>query len=155
MPVGVALFDIILNWNTYYVGSATYNLAFYQAMAKAHELTIQASLAAIVFSLVGYEMVLGEGIPFGALFSGLQINQISYLWSMEFWGSTRSRQLSIQRKGRLLGVVFVGALLATASGPSSAVLLIPRVQFWPAGSIQIWVNGTFNDLWPDRVVDQP
>ncbi|MCJ1268517.1 hypothetical protein MMC22_008405 [Lobaria immixta] len=120
-------------------------------MAKAHELTIQASLAAIVFSLVRYEMVLGEGIPFGALFSGLQINQISYLWSMEFWGSTRSRHLSVQRKGRLLGVVFVSALLATASGPSSAVLLIPRVQFWPAGSTQIWVNGTFNDLWPDRL----
>lgn len=95
VPVEVALYEIILNWNTYYVGSTLDSLAFYQFVAKVHELTMQASIAAIVFSFVRSKMALGEGLPFGALFSALQIDQISYLWSMEFWGSVRSERLVI------------------------------------------------------------
>ena len=87
MPVSVALCEIILNWNTYYVGASIYNQAIYQLLAKIHEIGIQASLAAIVFSYIRHELTTGQGIPFGALQSGLQISQVSYLWSMEFWGT--------------------------------------------------------------------
>ena len=51
-PVGVALWEIILNWNTYYVGGTIRNLAYYQIGAKVHEIAAQASLAAIMFSYV-------------------------------------------------------------------------------------------------------
>lgn len=102
VPVGVALWEVTLNWNTYYVGSfllkqvrytllkclpcsiLLFNQIYYQAAAKAHEIMIQASLAAVVFSYIRHQLVLGNGIPFGALFLGLQMNQISYLWSIEF-----------------------------------------------------------------------
>ena len=150
IPVAVALWEISLNCYTYYVGSFIYNLVYYQFAAKAHEILIQASLAAIVFSYVRHEMVLGKGLPFGALFSGLQINQISYLWSMEFWGSVSSKHLPIWRKismGILISVCFI---LAAAAGPSSAILLIPRLDYWPAGSTHIFVNATSSDIWPDR-----
>lgn len=40
--------------------------------------------------------------------------------------------------------------LAAVAGPSSAILLIPRLSNWPAGSTHIWVNATFNDIWPSR-----
>lgn len=150
VPVGGALGEITLTWNTYYLGAQVYNLALYQIVAKIHEMMIQASLAAILFSYVRYEMAIGEGIPFGALFSGLQINQISYIWSMEFWGSLRSRHLSGVRKLKLLAIVLLSVVLATVSGPSSAVLLIPRLELWPAGSTHIWINATFDELWPDR-----
>lgn len=93
LPVGFALFEIVLNWNEYYVGVETYNQASYQSLAKVHEIMIQASLGAIIFSFVRYELAIGQGLPFGALFSGLQLNQISYLWSMEYWGSIRSPHL--------------------------------------------------------------
>ena len=43
--MGLALFEIILNWNEYYVGARAYNQALYQFLAKVHELMIQASLA--------------------------------------------------------------------------------------------------------------
>lgn len=150
VPVGFALYEIILNWNTYYVGSTTYNLAFYQFLAKVHELTIQASVAAVVFSFVRSKMALGEGVPFGALFSGLQVGQVSYLWSMEFWGSIRSDHLSARRKLELLAIVSLSALLATTCGPSSAVLLVPRLELWPAGNTYIWINATSQELWPSR-----
>ena len=51
-PVGVALWEVVLNWNTYYVGATIRNLAYYQIGAKVHEIAAQASLAAVVFSYV-------------------------------------------------------------------------------------------------------
>ena len=149
-PVSVALFEIILNWNTYYVGVSIYNQAVYQLIAKIHEVAIQASLATVVFSYVRHEMTIGNGIPFGSLFSGLQINQIAYLWSMEFWGSLRSPHLPLGRKIALLFLIFVTIVLASLSGPSSAILLIPRLDYWSGGSTDIWINATIDDLYPNR-----
>ena len=148
IPVGVALWEIVLNCYTYYVGSIEYNQVYYQFGAKAHEMTIQASLAAIIFSYVRHEMALGQGLPFGALFSGLQVSQISYLWSMEFWGSVSSNHLPIRRRLGLLVITLLAFILAAATGPSSAILLIPRLDYWPAGSTDIWINATAAEIWP-------
>lgn len=150
VPVGIAIWEVALNWNTYYVGSSALRLVYYQIAAKAHEMMIQASLATIIFSYVRHEMVLGNGIPFGALFSGLQINQLSYLWSMEFWGSVGSNHPSRGKKIASMLLISLCFILAAVAGPSSAILLIPRLDFWPAGSTHIWVNATVNDIWPDR-----
>lgn len=149
VPVGVALWEVIFNWNTYYVGSNIQNQALYQFCAKLHEMTAQASIAAVVFSYIRYEMSLGQGLPFGALFSGLQISQASYLWSMEFWGSMYSTNLSVRRKISLSLTIVVAILLAATVGPSSAILLIPRLEYWPAGSTDIWLNVTSRELWPN------
>lgn len=147
-PVGVALWEIVLNWNTFFVGYEVYNFAYYQFGAKVHEIAIQASLSAVIFSCVRYELMLGDGIPFGALFSGLQISQVSYLWSMEFWGTISSRKISLKNKLRLLLVVTASIFLAAVTGPSSAILLVPRLDYWPAGSTHIWINVTSDILWP-------
>lgn len=149
IPVGVALWEVIFNWNTYYVGSNIHNQALYQFCAKLHEMTAQASIAAVVFSYVRYEMSLGQGLPFGALFSGLQISQASYLWSMEFWGSIYSTNLSLRRKICMAATIVIAILLAATVGPSSAILLTPRLEYWPAGSTDIWINVTSSELWPD------
>ena len=111
---------------------------------------IQTSLGTIIFAFVRHELAIGNGLPFGALFSGLQLNQISYLWSMEYWGAIRSRHLSFWRKVRLFGIITLCVALGTLSGPSSAILLIPRLQFWPAGSTHIWLNATREQLWPSK-----
>ena len=101
----------------------------YQLVAKIHEVAIQASLATVVFSYIRHEMTIGNGIPIGTLFSGLQINHIACLWSMEFWGSLRSPHLPLGRKIALLFLVFVSIVLASLSGPSSIILLIPRYRY--------------------------
>ena len=153
IPVGVAMWEITINWNTYYLGGTIRNQAYYQFGAKIHEMTAQASLTAIVFSYIRYEMSSGQGLPFGAMFSGLQISQASYLWSMEFWGSIYSKHLPIRRKISLILVVTSAIVLAAAVGPSSAILLIPRLEYWPAGATDIWLNVTSQELWPDRLVN--
>lgn len=152
VPFGFALFEIILNWNVYYVGSSSYSTAAYQIIAKAHEILIQASIATIIFSATRRELALGKGLPFGLLFSGLQTSQISYLWSMEFWGAVRADFPHPLRKAALLSLVIGSIAVAVTSGPASAVLLIPRRQSWPAGSTHIWLNATTNQLWPTRQV---
>ena len=151
IPVTVALWEIVLNWNTYFVGYNVYNLAYYQFGAKLHEIAIQASLSAVIFSYVRYELVLGDGIPFGALFSGLQFSQVSYFWSMEFWGTVCSKTIPAKIKLRLLFVVAASIFLAAVTGPSSAILLVPRSDYWPAGSTDIWINITSSSLWPARL----
>ena len=137
VPISVAMWEIAINWNNYYLGATVRNQAYYQFGAKVHEMTAQASLAVIVFSYVRYEMLLGQGLPFGALFSGLQISQASYLWSMEFWGSICSKHLSVKRRIGMGIIVTVAIVLAATVGPSSAILLIPRLEYWPAGATNI------------------
>ena len=150
VPVSVALWEVIINWNTYYLGARVHNLAYYQFGAKVHEMTAQASLAAVVFSYVRYEMALGQGLPFGALFSGLQISQVSYLWSLEFWGSISSKHLAARRRIMMSLIITTAIVLAAIVGPSSAILLIPRLDYWPAGATDIWLNATWQNLWPNR-----
>ncbi|KAL8787422.1 MAG: hypothetical protein Q9213_002199 [Squamulea squamosa] len=150
VPFTFALFEIILNWNVYYVGSKAYSAAEYQVVAKAHEVLVQASIASIVFSVVRRDLALGKGLPFGLLFSGLQVSQISYLWSVELWGAMKAEFLHPSRKLALFTLLTGSILLASTSGPASAVLLIPRLQLWPAGSTHIWVNATVDQLWPVR-----
>ena len=149
VPLGVALWEIAFNWNTYYVGSNVQNQAYYQFGAKLHEMTAQASIAAVVFSYVRYELSLGQGLPFGALFSGLQVSQASYLWSTEFWGSINSTNISYKRKMGMAVIITIAILLAATVGPSSAILLIPRLEYWPAGSTDVWINITAAQLWPN------
>ena len=149
VPVGVALWEVILNWNTYFAGSQVRNQALYQFGAKLHEMTAQASIAAVLFSYVRYELSLGQGLPFGALFAGLQVSQASYLWSVEFWGSIYSPDVSFKRKTVGTAMIVIAISLAATVGPSSAILLIPRLGYWPAGSTDIWINITKSELWPD------
>ena len=149
VPLGVALWEISFNWNTYYVGSNVQNQAYYQFGAKIHEMTAQASIATVVFSYVRYELSLGQGLPFGALFSGLQVSQASYLWSTEFWGLLYSPNISFKRKMGMAVIIIIAILLAGTVGPSSAILLIPRLEYWPAGSTDVWINATAAELWPD------
>ena len=148
IPFAVALWEISINWNTYYLGSAPLSQAVYQFGAKFHEITAQASIATIVFSYVRYEMSLGQGLPFGALFSGLQISQLSYLYSMEFWGSMCSKHLPLRRRIGLAVVMTCAFVVAAAIGPSSAILLIPRLDYRPAGSTDIWYALPTNDECP-------
>lgn len=150
VPLGFAIFEIILNWNSYYVGVVAYNTAVYQVIAKVHEIMIQASVATFMFSAVRRELAYGKGLPFGLLFSGLQVSQVSYLWSMELWGGMRAGFLRPSRKAVLLVSLTISIVLGVTSGPASAVLLIPRLQSWPAGRTHIWVNATADQIWPTQ-----
>ena len=48
----------------------------------------------------------------------------------------------------MLFMILICFVLAAAVGPSSITLLIPRLDYWPAGIAQIWVNATSDEVWP-------
>ena len=152
IPMSVALLEIILNIRGCYLGSDFDRQSYLQFAAKAHELTVQASLGAMVFSFVRHQVSLGKGMPFGAFLSSLQFSQISYLWSTEFWSSLLAKNYRLAEKLLLFIIVVPCAIIAAVAGPSSATLLIPREGIWPANpSSHFSVNATFLDIWPDRL----
>ena len=154
LPVGGAIAAIHLNSRGLYIGASLKNLNALQFAAKVHELTMIASLTHILITMIREEMILGDGLPFGALLSGLQTSQLSYLWSMEFWGSIKAPSMTGWRKLRLIVMIVSCVSLAATVGPSSAIALIPRVGSWPAGRTRIWLNSTREDLFPTQVSSQ-
>ena len=152
VPMGVALAEIILNMKGHYLGSEFNKQSYVQFAAKAHELTMQASLATIVLSLIRYEVTSREGLPFGAFLGSLQFYQISYLWSIELWSSIFAPDYRLARKLRLLLVIIPCAIIAAVAGPSSANLLIPQKTLWPVNpASRLSINATFQDIWPDQL----
>ena len=152
IPVAFALMEIILNWRGFYVGKFFDKQTVIQFAAKAHEITILASLTALVLSYLRHQLTrkLGRGLPFGALLSGMQFVQINYLWSIEFWASISSRQFPIWKKLNFVALISVSTFLAATCGPSSANLLIPRQDLWPIDPAYLFINATFDDLWPSH-----
>ena len=150
IPVGAAFALIILNWRGYYIGSELAGardeddakLFGLQLAAKIHELTITASLTTVVFSFIRHQVVRKSGLPFGAIVSGLQFKEISYLWSMEFWGAVRARWRTRRNKTALILLIVTCTGLAVSAGPASATLMRPRLDSWPAGGTEFWINSS-------------
>ncbi|KAI4212950.1 MAG: hypothetical protein LQ349_009315, partial [Xanthoria aureola] len=150
LPFTIAMGEVIINWRGYYVGANIDGLNYMQFAAKLHEMAMQSSLAVIVFCYVRHVLFSGDALPIGALLSGLQLTQISYLWSMELWGIASSK-IPLRRRIGVMSMIIIAVLLASTVGPSSAILLIPNLSYWPAGSTHIWLNTTAADLWPSRL----
>lgn len=150
VPLGIALFEIILNWKGRYVGAQVLNPNYLQFAAKAHEVTVQISVATIILSYVRHHVV-NKGMPFGAVLAGLQIFQPNYLWSLEFWASMSSKNYQLNRKLPFAFLVLACILVTILAGPSSANLLIARHGIWRTKSAYIAFNATFQDIWPDQL----
>ncbi|KAI4268412.1 MAG: hypothetical protein L6R38_007850 [Xanthoria sp. 2 TBL-2021] len=150
LPFTIAMGEVIINWRGYYVGANIDGLNYMQFAAKLHEMAMQSSLAVIVFCYVRHVLFSGDALPIGAFLSGLQLTQISYLWSMELWGIA-SAKIPLRRRLGVMSMIIIAVLLASTVGPSSAILLIPNLSYWPAGSTHIWLNTTAADLWPSRL----
>ncbi|KAJ5106416.1 hypothetical protein N7456_003091 [Penicillium angulare] len=159
VPFCASIFLVAININGYYVGTEISGIEGYnsaklgalQFAAKLHEITILASLSMIVFTLVQMRLVT-QKVAFGSVFSGLQFQTLSYLWSKELW------EVIVSEWGQPRGKLFIvtlllGMILAPTVGPSSAVLMVPKLQDWPAGGIYFWLNATQDELWPLEVTD--
>lgn len=159
IPVGAAIGIAILKMNGYFIGADlagpvgqnNAKLNAIQFASKLHELTMHASIASIILSIVRYELRDGKVLPFGAILAGLQFKEISFLWSAEFWGLALSREIRWYKRVVLLSVVIVSALLAVGVGPASAIAMQPRLEDFSAGGTSLWLNATSEDFWPKRL----
>ncbi|KUJ09103.1 uncharacterized protein LY89DRAFT_724626 [Mollisia scopiformis] len=147
IPIIGAIVIISLNFKALYIGATLNAITALQFAAKLHEITMVASIACIVFSYLRYQLTLGDGLPLGATIAGLELTRISYLWSLGFWGALMSPNFSLKQKVQFVLVVVPAIVLVATVGPSSAVCMIPRTSYWPAGSTDIWINGTYDELY--------
>jgi hypothetical protein len=98
-----------------------------QFAAQLHTSFILMSLSAMVLHYVHHCLSSQAGAPLGLLSSNFQLHSISYVFSLEF------RSLSF----RYIGIFLCVFGLAMLSGPSSAITMLPRLQFWSLDNL--WV----------------
>ncbi|PWY93398.1 hypothetical protein BO94DRAFT_532333 [Aspergillus sclerotioniger CBS 115572] len=156
VPVGAAFGLLILNSAGYYIGGElsgasgqdTEKLAALTFAAKLHELLMLASLGSILITYIRRELAFGEGLPFGAIFTSLQFQDISFLWSLSMWGSIQHDWQRRSTKWFILSLMVICTLLGLTAGPSTSNLMKPRLGDWPAGGTQFWIDCTEDVLFP-------
>ena len=153
IPMGVSLFLVVYNLQGHYVGGELEGVVgqddikflLIQFGSKLHELLISASVTTVILSYIQRNIIADKGLPFGAIFAGLQFKDLSYLVSREFWGAACAGCLRVWDKGILVVLIVVGAFLAVSAGPASATLMRPRLDYWPAGGTDFWIALSKNE----------
>ena len=152
VPFGIAVALITMNLHGMLVDPpAALTPAALQFFAKLLEVSMQASLAAMLLSVVRDGVIKGNrSLPLGVLVAPVNSTNISYLWSLEFWGSLTSPVLSAWQRAFLSVVIITTFLLCALVGPSGAALLIPRPStFSSHQEIRLFDNET--SLYPPRI----
>ena len=126
-----------------------------QFIAKLHEIFIVASLSTILLIQIQSELTQDDGVPFGLLTSAYRVSSITYLCSWEFWSALVEQRLfhTYFKRLCLFGLVILASLLAAVAGPSSAIILLPRLYWWPVSSPAVdstlnYIGNETFDLWP-------
>jgi len=105
-----------------------------QFAVKLHESFIVASLSTVLSKRMQYELACREGVSFGTLLAGYQLNSVCYLFSAECWAGVRGPKSGAFSPGfhrRSLSLTVFGAIiLAALSGPASGIMLIPKLAWW-------------------------
>ncbi|OJD30976.1 uncharacterized protein BKCO1_5300050 [Diplodia corticola] len=157
LPVGASLALVSINLREIYVGSELIGtsgqdgqkLAALQFAAKLHELLMISSLTAVVLTYIRRNILYGDGLPFGALFAGQQFRALSFFWSTEFWATIRQRVLRNKVRYKIfIALLVVATLLGVSVGPSTAQLMRPQLDAWPAGGTTFWLNATHETVFP-------
>lgn len=162
LSIAVSLSVLSLSWfEVSWTDTGRYNnfnttLGALQFSAKAHETLIFASISAILLHTVR-QCLMREGVALGLLSFAYSFRAGDLLRS-RFWVSMRKQISTASSESSLswnLPVLIVVIILLTASiGPSSAIVVIPKLDWWVfsgwAGrlSITLWQPGTFADYYP-------
>lgn len=109
---------------------------------------MQASIGAVTLAYIRHEILSSDWLPFGSLFAALQVDRVSYLWSMELWATITADCLRSKR--RLVFVLFLPfcIVLAAAVGPSTATAMVPRQIVYRWFEADISWNATQEQIFP-------
>ncbi|OQV00450.1 hypothetical protein CLAIMM_05942 [Cladophialophora immunda] len=151
VSLGGVLTLLVLNINTLFIGSlSTSAVAAFQFAAKLLELLMQASLAVVMLDAIRWQIVRNQDLPLGGLVAPLRTTDVSYLWSLEFWGSLTSKSWRGYRKAYLGFLIFATIVLAALVGPSGAVALVPR-QITHSTAEYLNILNPLDDLFPHSI----
>ncbi len=121
-----------------------------------------ASLTAIVIHQIQHELSGLKGVPFGFLTAGFQLSDPLFFFTQEFFGGAIARVHSSRpsRSSTLMYLLIVGFALTLVVGPSSAIAMIPRLDWWDVSKVnafgpeytdRVYLNRTEAELWPANI----
>jgi hypothetical protein len=159
VPISAAIALLVLNGSNHYIGGElsgaagqdNQKLAALLFASKLHELFMLASLSAIVITYIRKELVFGDGVPFGTVFSATQFKDLTFLWSPELWGTIYHEWEKRRKKWFVICLLVVCSIAGLTVGPSTGILMRPRLDEWPAGGTTFWINATESSLNPERM----
>lgn len=179
IPMLVFCWLLILSYKIVYFGPGfsvgdrydAFYLALFQIAAKIQELLCLASLSTVLLDLLRHELLSGSGVTLGLLPSHLWFSQASYVISPEFltaihqcfldgWHCIGKRsklkdKIVLRRRFwanfRLVLLLSIFIPMAVLIGPFTAVLMIPKIQYYPAGGTQYALEASAEQLWPNVV----
>ncbi|KAI1615976.1 hypothetical protein EDD37DRAFT_646177 [Exophiala viscosa] len=125
-----------------------------QLAAKLHELILVASLGTIVMHVAQAHMVGNHGLPLGLLTNSFAVGSGDFLRTKAFWASAWTSKAHYLRFWLLS---LLATLLATLAGPSSAIAVIPSLNWFPLDKpfdsdvLPYYIFNQSTVLWPDNV----
>ena len=168
IPFAITVVILYLNvrqvyWQDLGYPKQTSILQAFQYAAKAHEVMMAASIAAIVVYRIQHDLS-HSGVPFGFLATGFRLNNPFLIFTKDFFGgvSASSRQEGILRLFPLAYLLAFAFVLTSVLGPSSAVAMIPRLRWWDVPKIKafgpdytdrLFFNRTKEELWPAEITN--
>ena len=163
LPLTITLVVLSLNlFNKYWkdLGAPRQNviLQAFQFAAKGHEMSMGLSLSAIVLHRIREGLGVSGGVPLGLLPAGYQLSSFGYLTEAGFWGGALAKPTF---RWLPLSVLIAWAFaLSIVVGPSSANVLITRLDFWdlPKSFFNTpdhkmnptYILNTQSELWPQQ-----
>ncbi|KAH7359708.1 hypothetical protein BKA66DRAFT_574001 [Pyrenochaeta sp. MPI-SDFR-AT-0127] len=153
LPTCITILLVSMNASVFVNGPPITTLAKYalQGSSKLHELTIVGSLTRVITDGLRYQLI-HDGVSFGMLSSPFSFLGLNYLWSQEVFSAAKSSvRLRSKAHKFLLGVLLVFCFLAAIVGPASALLFLPSPAWLSAGSTEIFLIGTEDQLWPQEL----
>ncbi|KIW99722.1 uncharacterized protein Z518_11135 [Rhinocladiella mackenziei CBS 650.93] len=125
-----------------------------QLAAKIHELILVASLGNIVMHVAQAHLVGNRGLPLGLVTNSFAIGSGDFVRTKAFWASVWTTKAYYWRFWLLS---LLATILATLSGPSSAIVIIPSLNWFPVKQpfnndvLPFYVFNQSTALWPHTV----
>lgn len=125
-----------------------------QLAAKLHELILVASLGSVVMHVAQAHLIGNHGLPLGLLTNSFSVGSGDFLRTRAFWATAWTSKAHYLRFWLLS---LLATLLATLAGPSSAIAVIPSLNWFPLNKpfesevLPYYVFNQSTVLWPDNV----
>lgn len=135
-------------------------LSFLQLAAKLHEILILASVSAIVVHTVQHHLTGRSGLPLGMIANAFELNSGQYLRTKSFWVSMWTKDPKTGKRFPFVHfwvLTFFSMILVTLSGPSSAIAVIPSLNYFDlhhpfkAPVMPYYVFNHSTELWPQTL----
>ena len=135
-------------------------LNFLQLAAKLHELLILASITSLVLHVIQSHLTGPSGLPFGMVANAFELGSGRFLRRMSFWTSIWSVDPATGKQFPFASfwlLSLFATLLATLSGPASAISVIPTLNYFDLlrpfndSVLPYYVFNESTELWPTQL----